>query len=60
LDLGQALRTAYERARYDLRVDYRTPPVPPLAPAETAWAAAPQVVYLSPAAKYSSLTHRPP
>jgi len=23
LDIGQALRTAYERARYDLRVDYR-------------------------------------
>jgi hypothetical protein len=29
LDLGQALRTAYERARYDLRVDYRRPPLPP-------------------------------
>jgi hypothetical protein len=40
LDLGQAIGTAYERARYDLRVDYRTPPVPPLSPADAAWAAA--------------------
>jgi uncharacterized protein DUF4058 len=38
LDLGQSLRTAYERARYDLRVDYRQPPVPPLSPADSAWA----------------------
>src|SRR5262245_59090195 len=34
------LVTAYERARYDLRVDYRQPPVPPLSPAEAAWAEA--------------------
>lgn len=40
LDLGQALRTAYERARYDLRVDYRRPPIPPLSPADAAWTAA--------------------
>jgi hypothetical protein len=40
LDLGQALRTAYERARYDLRVDYRTPPVPSLSTADAAWAEA--------------------
>jgi Protein of unknown function (DUF4058) len=39
LDLGQALRTAYERVRYDLRVDYRKPPAPPLLPAYAAWAA---------------------
>jgi hypothetical protein len=39
LDLGWALRTAYERARYDLRVDYRKPPAPPLSPAYAAWAA---------------------
>jgi hypothetical protein len=39
LDLGQALRTAYERARYDLQVDYRKPPIPPLSPAYAAWAA---------------------
>jgi len=38
LELGQALRTAYERARYDLRVNYRQPPVPPLSPADAAWA----------------------
>jgi Protein of unknown function (DUF4058) len=40
LDLGQALRTAYKRARYDLRVDYHQPPVPPLSPADAAWAEA--------------------
>ena len=40
LDLGQALRTAYERARYDLRVDYRKPSVPPLSAADVAWMAA--------------------
>jgi Protein of unknown function (DUF4058) len=40
LDLGQALHAAYERARYDLRVDYRKPPVPPLSTADAAWAAA--------------------
>ena len=40
LDMGQALRTAYGRARYDLRVDYRKPPVPPLAASDAQWAAA--------------------
>jgi hypothetical protein len=40
LDIGQALCTAYERARYDLRVDYSQPPVPPLSPADAARAAA--------------------
>ena len=40
LALGQALHTAYECARYDLRVDYRQPPMPPLAPEDAAWAAA--------------------
>ena len=40
LDIGQALRTAYERARYDLRVDYGKPPRPPLSPADTVWAEA--------------------
>jgi Protein of unknown function (DUF4058) len=38
LALGQALHTAYERARYDLRVDYRQPPVPPLTVADATWA----------------------
>jgi hypothetical protein len=40
LDLGQALHTAYERARYDLRVDYRKLAVPPLSQADAAWAEA--------------------
>jgi hypothetical protein len=40
LDLVRALRTAYERARYDLRVDYCKPPVPPLSPGDAAWAVA--------------------
>jgi hypothetical protein len=40
LDLGQALRTAYERACYDLRVDYRQPPIPPLSSTDAAWVAA--------------------
>jgi Protein of unknown function (DUF4058) len=40
LELGQALRTAYARARYDLRVDYRKPPVPHLSAANATWAAA--------------------
>jgi hypothetical protein len=39
LDLGQALRTTYERARYDLRVDYHKPLVPPLSAADAAWVA---------------------
>ena len=40
LDLGQALRTAYARARYDLRIDYTQPPAPALLPEDTAWATA--------------------
>lgn len=40
LDVNQALRTAYARARYDLRVDYTQPPSPPLSPQQAAWAAA--------------------
>jgi hypothetical protein len=39
LDLGKALRTAYERARYDLRIDYQKPPIPPLKQADAVWAA---------------------
>lgn len=39
LHLQQAFHTAYDRARYDLRVDYRKPPVPPLAASgDAAWA----------------------
>jgi hypothetical protein len=39
LDLGWALRTAYDRASYDLSVDYSRPPVPPLSAADARWAA---------------------
>ena len=39
LDLGQALQTAYERARYDLCIDYQSPCEPPLDTADSAWAA---------------------
>lgn len=38
LDLGACLRRIYASARYDLRVDYRTPPPPPeLNAADGAW-----------------------
>ena len=40
LDLGHALRTIYDEARYDLSIDYSQPPVPPLAPEDAAWAQA--------------------
>ncbi len=40
LDIGQALRTAYERARYDLRIHYDKPANPPLNKADTEWAKA--------------------
>jgi hypothetical protein len=40
LDVNQALRTTYARARYDLRVDYTQPPSPPLSLEQAAWAAA--------------------
>lgn len=38
IDLGAVLHAMYERARYDLRLDYRKPPVPPLNEGDTAWA----------------------
>lgn len=38
LDMGKALQTAYERARYDLRIDYRKPPTSPLSPSDAEWA----------------------
>ncbi|MCP4164872.1 MAG: DUF4058 family protein [Chloroflexi bacterium] len=38
LDVEEALRITYQRARYDLRIDYRQPPEPPLAEAEAEWA----------------------
>jgi hypothetical protein len=38
LDLGHALRAIYDRAAYDLRIDYRRPPPKPdFAPDEAAW-----------------------
>ena len=38
LDLGAVLAGLYDRAGYDLRVDYRRPAEPPLAEADAAWA----------------------
>lgn len=38
LDMGQALRTAWQRARYDLRLDYSQPPTPLLAAEDAEWA----------------------
>lgn len=38
LDLQAALDAAYDRGAYDLSVDYRRPPVPPLPPELDAWA----------------------
>ena len=38
LDLQAVLTTAYERARYDYRLDYTREPVPPLPPEWAAWA----------------------
>lgn len=40
LELSEALRLTYARARYDLRVNYRESPTPPLAEADATWAAA--------------------
>ncbi len=37
LDLSLAVRTIYDRAGYDLRIDYAKPPVPPLLPEEAVW-----------------------
>lgn len=38
LDLQEVLALAYDRAAYDLSIDYKTAPVPPLEPAAAAWA----------------------
>ncbi len=38
LDLGEALRTAYERAHYERRINYNAPPTPPLKSEDAAWA----------------------
>jgi hypothetical protein len=37
LDLGAAVATVYDRAAYDLSIDYRRPPVPPLQGADAEW-----------------------
>lgn len=40
LDLGRALQLIYDRAAYELRLDYTQPPPPPeLSPDDTAWLA---------------------
>jgi hypothetical protein len=38
VSLQHILHDLYRRARFDLRLDYRQPPVPPLSPTDTAWA----------------------
>ena len=38
VDLGQILHDLYDRASYDLRLDYKADPDPPLMPAEAVWA----------------------
>ena len=38
LDLQRVLNTVYDRAAYELTVDYSRDPVPPLAPEQAAWA----------------------
>ncbi len=37
LDLGQALAAVYDQGSYDLELDYRRGPVPPLDPADAVW-----------------------
>jgi len=39
LDLGRVLNRAYDRAGYDMTVDYRQPPRIPLSPPADRWAA---------------------
>lgn len=38
VDLGQILHALYQRARFDLRLDYTEPPVPPLSDEDALWA----------------------
>jgi len=38
VDLGTILHDLYQRARFDLRLDYTQPPIPPLEDEDTAWA----------------------
>ncbi|HTU91469.1 MAG TPA: DUF4058 family protein [Gemmataceae bacterium] len=39
LDLNAVLRTAYDNAAYDVSIDYRRDPLPPLSREDAAWAA---------------------
>lgn len=39
VDVSRVLHSLYDRASYDLRIDYRLAPPPPLAPADAEWAA---------------------
>lgn len=39
VQLNEVVHDVYRRARFDLRLDYGQPPVPPLNAADTAWAA---------------------
>ena len=38
VDLGEVLKTAYDRAAYQRSIDYSLPPDPPLSPADAKWA----------------------
>ena len=38
LDLGRVLSRAYDEGSYDLALNYRQPPTPPLSPEDEAWA----------------------
>lgn len=38
VELGNVLHALYDRASYDLRIDYGEEPVPPLSPADSEWA----------------------
>jgi len=38
LDLGEAIRLTYEQSRYDVELDYRGEPAPPLSQEDAAWA----------------------
>lgn len=40
VDLGKVLHDLYDRASYDLRIDYTNEPVPPLPPGDSEWARA--------------------
>ena len=37
LDVQTALEQVYRSVRYDLRIDYRLPPLPDLSPDDAAW-----------------------